>query len=245
MAKFVLVPGAWVGAWVWKEVAGILWSQGHEVYPVTLTGLADRSHLANADVDLDMHIRDVQNVINFNELSEVVLVGHSYAGIVIRGVADRIASLISHTIYVDSAPFDNGTANIDFYPEEVTAAMRRGVDEHGDGWRLPHPTAATIGNLANIDGLSEEDLQRFERLATDQPFLTYTQPLRLTGTSDDWYKRTAILCNDGKIIRQKMEDGEIPNSFTGEWQFHELNTGHWPMLSQPKELATLLDQLAS
>jgi pimeloyl-ACP methyl ester carboxylesterase len=245
MSSFVLVPGAWIGAWAWKEVAGVLQSHGHDVYPMTLTGLADRSHLARPEIDLETHIRDVQNVIAFHELNDVVLVGHSYAGIVIRGVADRVASRIAHLVYIDSSPSENGQALIDYYPPEVVAAMKEGVEKQGEGWKLPAPTAATIGNLGSTEGMSEEDLLHFEKLATDHPFGTYTQGLRLTGTSESFYQRTLIQCNDVRAIRQMIKDspGSFPDPYTEEWNVVDLETGHWPMLSAPKAVATALDAL--
>jgi pimeloyl-ACP methyl ester carboxylesterase len=244
MSSFVLVPGAWMGAWAWKDVAGMLWSQGHEAYALTLTGLADRLHVASPEIDLETHVRDVQNFIGFNELTEVVLVGHSYGGAVVRGVADRMASQIAHVVYVDTVPRANGQAFIDLYRPALADAMRDGVENHGDGWKLPHPTAATLGNIANTSGLSEDDLLRFEKLATDQPFATYTQPLRLTGTSESFYTRTLIRCNDGPIVGQHTGgDADGSDAFQGDWQVFDLDTGHWPMLSEPKALASLLDQL--
>jgi pimeloyl-ACP methyl ester carboxylesterase len=245
MSSYVLVPGAWLGSWAWKDVAGMLWSMGHEAHPLTLTGLSDRLHVASSDIDLETHIRDVQNFIGFNELSDVVLVGHSYGGAVIRGVADRMASQIAQLVYIDTVPRRNGEAFIDLYRPAMAAAMRDGVERQGDGWKLPHPTAATLGNIASTDGLSEVQLFRFEKLATDQPFATYTQPLRLTGTSESFYSRTLIQCNDCRREREldDVTTGEPVDRLSGEWRVLDLETGHWPMLSDPKALATLLDQL--
>ncbi|MGA8603759.1 MAG: alpha/beta fold hydrolase, partial [Thermoplasmata archaeon] len=90
MSKFVLVPGAWLGAWVWKKVTPLLEAEGHEVYPVTLTGMGDRVHLANKDVGMETAIEDVLNVIKYNGLDDFVLVGHSFAGKVVAAVADRV-----------------------------------------------------------------------------------------------------------------------------------------------------------
>jgi pimeloyl-ACP methyl ester carboxylesterase len=244
MSSFVLVPGAWIGAWAWKTVTDILWSRGHDVYPVTLTGLAERSHLARPEIDLEVHIRDVQSLIAFNELTDVVLVGHSYAGAVVRGVADRVASQIAHLVYVDTAPPGNLQSLIDFFPPELTQAMRDGVKNQGDGWKLPAPTAATLGNIASTEGMSHDDLTHFERLATDQPFATYTQPLRLTGTSESFYKRTLIQCNDARAVREWIASSDTPDPYGGDWQVFDLAGGHWPMISEPKALASILNQLA-
>ena len=90
LATYVLVPGAWLGGWAWQDVAARLRRKGHDVYPVTLTGLGERVHLARPEVDLETHIADVVNTIKWNDLDDVILAGHSYAGTVITGVADRI-----------------------------------------------------------------------------------------------------------------------------------------------------------
>jgi pimeloyl-ACP methyl ester carboxylesterase len=108
MATIVLVPGAWLGGWVWQGVARDLRQRGHVVYPVTLTGLADRVHLARPDVDLETHITDVINLIEYEDLHDVSLLCHSYSGVVITGVADRIPERLAQVIYLDSAPFVDG-----------------------------------------------------------------------------------------------------------------------------------------
>ena len=113
MATYVLVPGAWLGGWAWHDVATRLRAEGHEVYPVTLTGLGERVHLARPETDLETHITDVVNTIIANDLDEVILAGHSYAGIVITGVADRVPERLAKLVYVDSAPLANGMAMLD------------------------------------------------------------------------------------------------------------------------------------
>src|SRR5215210_1675622 len=103
MATFVLVPGFWLGSWAWHPIDRRLRDQGHDVYPVTLTGLGERVHLASPQVDLDTHITDVVNLIEFEDLHDVVLLGHSYAGVVVTGAADRISERISQLVYLDTA----------------------------------------------------------------------------------------------------------------------------------------------
>jgi pimeloyl-ACP methyl ester carboxylesterase len=104
MAAYVLVPGAWLGGWVWRDVAARLRGKGHDVYPITLTGLGERVHRARPEIDLETHIADVVNTIEWNDLRDVILAGHSYAGSVITGVADRIRDRVDQLVYVDSAP---------------------------------------------------------------------------------------------------------------------------------------------
>src|SRR5687768_4282986 len=108
MATFVLVPGFWLGGWAWQTVARPLRSAGHDVYPVSLTGLGDRLHLANREVNLDTHITDVTNLIAFEDLRDVILVGHSGGGVVATGAADRVPDRLSRVVYLDSAPLPDG-----------------------------------------------------------------------------------------------------------------------------------------
>ena len=103
MATFVLVHGAWHGGWCWKKVAPLLRSAGHEVYTPTLTGLGERDHLLTRDIGLDTHIQDIVNVLEYEELTQVVLVGHSYGGMVVTGVAERAHERLRQLVYLDAA----------------------------------------------------------------------------------------------------------------------------------------------
>src|SRR5918996_1291487 len=138
MSVYVLVGGGWLGGWCWQEVARRLREEGHDVYPVTLTGLGERVHLAAPEIDLETHITDVTNLLFYEDLNDVTLVGHSYAGIVVEGVADRVPERLSQLVYLDSGPLGDGTAHIDFYPPEARELIERQMEE-GDGWRYPFP----------------------------------------------------------------------------------------------------------
>lgn len=100
MSVYVLVGGGWLGGWCWQRVACRLREEGHDAHPATLTGLGERVHLASPEVDLDTHITDVINLIEFEDLHNVVLLGHSYAGLVVTGVADRVPDRISKLVYL-------------------------------------------------------------------------------------------------------------------------------------------------
>src|SRR5438128_128006 len=102
MATFVLVHGAWHGGWCWKRVTPLLRAAGHEVYATTLTGLGERVHLASPNVGLALHVQDVVGVLEYEDLRDVILVGHSYGGIVISGVADRVPERLRHLVYLDA-----------------------------------------------------------------------------------------------------------------------------------------------
>jgi pimeloyl-ACP methyl ester carboxylesterase len=120
MSVYVLVGGGWLGGWCWQAVARRLREDGHDVYPVTLTGLGERVHLASPEVDLETHITDVVNLIEFEDLRDVVLLGHSYANLVVTGVADRVVERISQLVYLDTGQLPNGTALIEVFPAEAS-----------------------------------------------------------------------------------------------------------------------------
>ena len=137
MTTFVLVHGATAGGWVWKKVAPALEKVGHVVYRPTLTGLGERTHLLTHDVGLDTHIADVTNHLLYEDLSDVVLVGHSYGGMVITGVADRVPDRIRELIYFDALTPQDGEGVIDLYDRAMYENAYADVRDQGDGWLIP------------------------------------------------------------------------------------------------------------
>jgi pimeloyl-ACP methyl ester carboxylesterase len=243
MATYVLVGGAWIGGWAWKGVARRLRAQGHDVYAVTLTGLGERVHLGRPETDLDTHLADVVNLLLYEDVSQAVLVGHSYAGIVVEGVADRAPERLARLVYLDSAPLGDGAAHIDLYPPPAREQMEQTVDREGGGWRLPFPGFEALGRQASLDGLDEAARQEMGARAVAHPFGSYLQPLRSTRAGTGDYERVVIACNDFRALRA----AGVPqiNALTGPgWRWLELATGHWPMLSAPEDLAALLHRLA-
>jgi pimeloyl-ACP methyl ester carboxylesterase len=245
LASYILVPGAWLGGWAWRDVAAGLRARGHDVYPITLTGLGERVHLARPEVDLETHITDVVNTIQWNDLDAVILAGHSYAGSVITGVADRIPERIQQLVYVDSAPLADGMAMTDLYPPDALAALQQTVDQTGEGWRWPFPGFAELGKNASVAGLEDRDQAVIAAKATPQPWATYTQPLRLTQADAGNavpYRRVAIACYD---MRGMVAAGvpQIAVMASPPWHYLELDTGHWPMFSAPTQLAEMLGDL--
>src|SRR5215213_3651907 len=199
MATFILVPGAWLGGWAWRNVAARLRARGHDVFPITLTGLGERVHLARPEINLETHITDVVNTIQWNDLDDVILAGHSYAGTVITGIADRIPDRVDQLVYVDSAPLADGMAMTDLYPPDALAALRQTVDQTGNGWRWPFPGFEELAKNASLAGLKDRDQAVIAAKATPQPWATYTQPLRLAqADAGDAvpYRRVAIVCDD-------------------------------------------------
>src|SRR5215211_564124 len=230
MAAYVLVPGAWLGGWAWRDVATRLRAKGHDVFPITLTGLGERVHLARPEIDLETHIADVVNTVLWNALDDVILAGHSYAGSVITGVADRLPDRVDHLVYIDSAPLADGMAMTDLYPPDALAGLRQAVDQAGEGWRWPFPGFEELAKNASLAGLGAPERTVIAAKAVAQPWATYTQPLRLqhAGAGDAVpYRRVASACDD---VRGLVTAGvpEITAMTAPPWHYLELDTGHWP-----------------
>jgi pimeloyl-ACP methyl ester carboxylesterase len=249
----VLVPGAWLGGWAWRDVARRLRGLGHEVHAVTLTGLGERVHLASDQIDLETHITDVVNVLDFETLDDVVLVGHSYGGVVVTGVADRRAERLSAVVYVDTRPLPSGTAVADVQPPELRERQQRDVEERGGGWRWPLVDRETLasGIFGSAAGLAEQDFRALEQRGTAQPYATLTTPLELANERPPEVRRVGVLCTAGgldlALLRSLIAQGDPRAAVLADndWELHELPTGHWPMFSMPDELANLLHHAAS
>jgi pimeloyl-ACP methyl ester carboxylesterase len=248
----VLVPGACLGGWAWREVADRLRVQGHDVHAVTLTGLGERVHLAHAGVDVDTHVADVVNLLDYEALDDAVLVGHSYAGIVVTAVADRRPRRLHTVVYLDTAPLPDGVAIADVQRPEQREAQRRAVAELGEGWQWPVPDRETLvsGIFGSASGLSDEHLRSIAERATAQPYATMTSPVRLAHDRPPGVRRAAIFCAAGGVdvadIRALIAQGD-PRATVfadSDWELHELATGHWAMFSAPGALAELLHDIA-
>jgi len=137
MATFVLVPGAWLGGWCWRQVAGQLRSAGHDAVAITLTGVAERAHLLTAAVGLDTHVDDVVGVFLSGDLRDAVLVGHSYGGTVITAAAARVRERLRGLVYLDASVPMHGESNNDVLPPRIAAMVRERARKGGDGWRVP------------------------------------------------------------------------------------------------------------
>jgi pimeloyl-ACP methyl ester carboxylesterase len=248
MTTYVLVGGAWLGGWCWQRVARRLRDEGHDAYPATLTGLGERAHLASPEVDLEIHITDVVNLIEYEGLQDVVLLGHSYAGLVVTGAADRIPERISQLVYLDTAPLPDGGFLIEKFPPELRKRTEEQVQKLGEGWKFPIPPPEELANMASLEGVDEDSLRLLYSRAAPHPFGTYTQPLRLKNPAQESLPKLGIVCSFSLAQVQQMIAGGHPlfRELSGpEWRFVELPTGHWPMFSRPEELVELLLELPS
>ncbi|MFH8346065.1 alpha/beta fold hydrolase [Streptomyces sp. NPDC018045] len=257
MTTFVLVSGGYTGGWIWREVADHLRAAGHRAHPVTLTGMGDRRHLSGPGTDLHTHIEDVAQVLDHegagepHEAGETVLVAHCYGSYPALAAADRAPERIARLVFVDAGLPRDGHAVLDALPDPaVRDRLRRRAQEHGDGWRLPPPAFDETEIWGSLDGISEEGLDRLARLAAPQPLATLTQPVRLTGATAG-LPSTGIFCTRNvtstAAVRALVASGDP--AFAGladpRVGFFDLDTGHWPMLSRPGELADLLLRAAA
>jgi pimeloyl-ACP methyl ester carboxylesterase len=235
MATYILVHGGSHGGWCYQRVARILRSSGHEVHCPTLTGLGERSHLLRADVDLDTHIADVVNVLVYEDLTDVILAGHSYGGMVITGVADRTVDRIGHLVYLDGAIPVDGESLVDISP--TLMARARGAGKVIDGVEL------VVFPGHNDFGVTDPDDRAWmmDRL-TPQPWKTFEQPLSLT--NEDAVKklpRTIINCIPTLSVKPRENTESRVFEADRVW---EIDTGHDLMITEPAAVAEMLDRLA-
>lgn len=236
MTTYILVHGAWHGGWCWKRVVRLLRGAGHEVLTPTLTGLGEREHLLSADIGLDTHVNDVLGVLKYEDLRNVVLVGHSYGGMVIAGVAEKAAERIAHMVYLDAFVPGDGQSLVDFQPPEVLAGFKKKVLGEGDGYKLPSFSAEAFG-LRN-----EEDLAWVRPRLNPHPFKTKLDAVHLSSPRAAAIPRTYIHCSnrEGGPFVQFAERFRNDSS----WQYREIATGHDAMITEPEKLTDLLLELA-
>jgi pimeloyl-ACP methyl ester carboxylesterase len=232
MAAFVLVHGAWVGDLYWRNVARRLRSAGHEVYAPSLTGMGARSHLLSRGTDLDLHVQDVVNLVTYEDLREIVLVGHSYGGSVITGVAELCAERIVHLVYLDAFVPADCQAVLDLGTPQRMAWVRDQVASAGYGWLIPCPPLDSFGP---IDPLLTANLQ-----PGPQPFATFEQPVRLSNRAAAALPRTFIRCSaypgfELQADRVRSKPG---------WEYREIPTSHFAPLTEPDRVCELLLEAA-
>jgi pimeloyl-ACP methyl ester carboxylesterase len=231
--KFVLVHGAWHGAWCWSRVTERLEAAGHDVLTPTLTGLAERSHLLSSEVGLATHIADVANLIRWEELSDVVLVGHSYAGWVISGVAEELEASINSIVFVDAFFPESGAAVLDDAPASMRQAITDAIAS-GEVGREPPPAA--------FFNVNDRDLAWVESKMTPMPIRTFTSAITLSGARDRIRNRTYVRATshpfplfDAVYKRLSSDPG---------WRTYEIPCGHDVMIDMPERLSEILIEVA-
>jgi pimeloyl-ACP methyl ester carboxylesterase len=238
MATFLIVHGGWGGGWEWSPVARRLRERGHDVFTPTLTGLGERAHLG-ADIGLSDHIDDVLAVFTFEDLRDVVLCGHSYGGMVVTGVADRVPELIRLLVYLDALVPDDGQAARDLLPREFGDSLVDTAEGADDG-KVPIPP-----ELLPSEGSIAEDVRAsyLERVRP-HPAATLTEPVQLSGAVAG-VRRAFVRCT-----RDLDPDGDLLGPFAARaraegWLYRELATAHDMQLLDPEGTAAVLDDLAT
>jgi pimeloyl-ACP methyl ester carboxylesterase len=231
---FVLVHGAWHGGWCWRRVADILRAHGHDVFTPTLTGLGERSHLMRASINLDTHIADVVNVIKWEDLTAFVLVGHSYAGWVISGVAEQVAAQISSIVFLDAFLPADGQRGVDLQPErmraEILAIAERGAISRG-----------TSGGAARF-GVNERDRAWVDAKLTPQPMGVALQPLRLSGARERIAKKAYIRAT--AYDQPGLDAAYAKTTADPSWRVYDVPCGHDVMIDMPERLVEILLEVA-
>ena len=240
MASFVLVPGAWLGGWVWDRITPVLESAGHSVHPVTLPGLADRTDELTPEIGLMAHVNDVVEKCRQLDLRDAILVGHSYAGAVVGGVARRLPRRFRAQVYLDTMPLAEGRSLLEgFSPNGEVRFKDALVTLRGTRvWPMPEPLSAQ----APTDGLSPADLSLLRTLATPHPALSFEERLRGSVEPGPYPKNYAISCvEDENAAAAEKEQFLAQNP---DWTYYSLPLCHWPMLSSPRELASILNRIS-
>ncbi|MEV7415558.1 alpha/beta hydrolase [Streptomyces sp. NPDC089919] len=250
MAEFVLVAGGWLGGWAWREVAGELTRRGHRAVPVTLTGLGDRRHLARPETGLTTHVEDIVQVLDHEDLTDAVLVGHSYGIFPVAGAADRRPERLARVVHLDTGvPQDGDTVAGSFMDEERRRAVRELVDTGGAGWRFPLPPAELLADYGSLAGLDAAALARLRRLAAPHPYACFTERLRLTGAGRK-VPRSGVFCTANgastAVVEALYAAGEprLAGLADAGVTLFDLPTGHYPMLSTPGPLTDVLIEAA-
>jgi len=230
MSNYVLVHGAWHGGWCWRKLVPLLRAAGHEVYTPTLTGLGERAHLLTPNVDALTHIQDVLGVLACEGLQGGILVGHSYAGLLLPAIAERAAEPLAQLVYLDATVAASGQSLFGRYPE-TRAQLAEAVRTEGDGWRVPPPDT-TFGVT------DEADVRWLKARLQPQPLAACEQPVYYVHDPRGWMPCTYIAC-----IGDRTPGG--PRFPEGEGMaYHELPTGHDAMITSPEALAEVLLRLA-
>ncbi|MEV5503957.1 alpha/beta hydrolase [Nonomuraea fuscirosea] len=231
MADFVLVAGARLGAWAWDDVVPRLRAAGHGAHPLTLSGLADKRGLPAGQ---RTHVQDIVDEVERHDLRDVVLVGHSYSGIPVGQAAQRIGDRLAHVVFVDASVPAEGEAFVSAWPDGG-ARMRTLIAENGGFWPVA-PAAHFDGH-----GLTDEQIARIVAASTPHPGATLTEPAVLPRPLDE-LPATYILCR----LAGAEPSGEVAELLAGgHWRLVEMDTGHWPMFSQPRELARIFLEAAA
>lgn len=232
MTNFVLVHGAWHGGWCWSRVAGILRARGHDVTTPTQTGVGEKSHLLSKDITLTTFGTDIVNHLKFEELDDVVLVGHSFGGASISYAAEKMTDRIQRLVYLDAAVIEPGETPLSKKPADLAALRRQLAADNDGGLSLPPPPALVMGIT------DPDDAAWIERMMTPHPFNTMETPLEISGPPGAGLPVEYIACTD-PWYSPLATDRERAKGYG--WTVREIAAGHDCMVSAPEALADMLE----
>lgn len=229
---YVLVHGAYGGGWIWRDVATALRGQGHRVFTPTQTGLGERSHLLSRQITVETHIEDVASVIRFEDLRDVILVGHSYGGMAVIGVADRLTDRIRHIVYLDALIPENGDTAFTILPAGMADARRKTAVEQGAGVALPVPGPEAFPIPAGP--AKDWFMQRLR----PHPIGTYESPVRLTKPAGAGLPATYVAYTDPALA--SIEPSRQRAKAKAGWQYRELAVPHDVEVPNPEKVVEVL-----
>ena len=233
MAVFLLVAGAWLGGWCWRDVANRLEADGHTVVSATLTGLGERAHLLSPHVGLHAHACDVVGLMQYQDLNDVFLVGHSYGGTVITAVAEQAADRIRRLVYLDASVPSDGESNNDVVGPEMAQQLRSWAEAGGEGWRVPPAPYVTERLPAHLRPWVEQRL-------TPHPLLSFEEPVQLRSKRAAALPRAFI-----RTTQSALYDRLLGRARDAGWHCRELTGGHYAILTEPQAIAAALAELAA
>ena len=243
MATFVLVHGAWHGGWCWQKVATLLRQKGVEVFTPTLTGLGERAHLSQhidpVAMDLDLHQKDVVQVLEYQGLKDVILVGHAYAGMLITGLAQSCPHRLSHLVYVNGVVPADGESMLDQLeavrgPDFIDRI--KGFLDRGEPFLPPPGAAAEVGSRWGIT--DPDDLAWVASRVTPHPSASFVQAIRLGRPEGESIPRSFVGSSEAGF------ESVAGRAKAAGWRTYHIGSGHDPMVTHPRELAEILLEIA-
>jgi pimeloyl-ACP methyl ester carboxylesterase len=230
---FVLVHGGWHGGWCWRRVSDLLEKNGHKVFTPTMTGLGERSHLLDPKINLATHVSDIVNVIKWEGLSDIVLVGHSYGGMIISGVAEQAREAIGSIVFLDAFVPESGDSLATKASQPVREAIAAAVQK-GDTAMKPVPAA--------VFRVNEKDRAWVDAKCTPHPLATLTDKVTVTGAHEKVAKKTYIRAKGYPSV--PFDGAQAKLAANSAWRVYEMPCGHDAMVDMPDRLAEILLEVA-
>ena len=242
MATYVLVHGMGSGGWLWDPVADLLRGGGHEVLAPTLIGVGERANEGGPETDLMTHVRQIVALVQEQPVRQVVLVGFSYSGLVVEGVAVTIPDRIAQLILIDAVSAPKGKCGFDTFPPEAAERARSAARDQGEGWKLPPMPLEVVGGIGSVEsGVSGAEVERtlLERRGT-HPIGSYEEPVTWDAASLAGVARRYVICTDKPSPLGERFVARVGELRDAGYSVDDLPTGHFPMRSMPNALTGVL-----